>query len=280
VTPLEGALWLAARSFYVFPCDHPELEQCAGLHRACDGGRGKHPCVPFTRQHTTDPADVHRMFQQPRNIGVAVGACTRGDEQLLVVDSDRPGAIEDAAAAFGHRHEPTMRVHTAKGHHDYYWVPASLHLGNGLGQLRGKFDGDVRSGNAYVIGPGSVHATGVVYTLDDPEQPPRAAPAWLLKALQNVPRPTELLRREALPGGRRAYDDLLGLVSFVLDSQAGDRNNRLYWAACRAFEHAAAGRVDKASVATALCDAATRVGLPDVEARAAIRSAYRTGGAR
>ncbi|WP_078609238.1 bifunctional DNA primase/polymerase [Streptomyces californicus] len=277
---LDVALWLVSHNFPVFPADHPATDHCTGMHRECDGNRGKHPCVPFTRQHTTDPATVHQLFAAPRNVGVAVGACTGpdGSARLLVVDSDRHGAIEEAAAAFGHRHESTMRVSTAKGYHDYYWAPASLHLGNGLGQLRGKFDGDVRSGNAYVIGPGSLHATGVLYEVEDPEHPPMYAPAWLLNALHNPPAPPA--PRAAPPGGQRTYGDLLGLVTFVLDSQEGQRNERLFWAACRAFEHAAAGRVAPNAVADALADAATRIGLSDTEARAAIRSAYRSGATR
>lgn len=276
---LDGALWLAARNFPVFPADHPATAHCTGMHRECDGSRGKHPCVPFTRQHTNDADVVRQMFAAPRNVGVFVGGCTGPqDGRLLVVDSDRPGAIEDTAAAFGYRWEPTMRVHTAKGYHDYVWTPASLQLGNGLGALRGKFDGDVRAGNAYVIGPGSVHATGVMYELADPEQPPMFAPAWLLNALHNPP--PSAVPRPAPPGGHHAYGDLLGLVTFVLDSQEGQRNERLYWAACRAFEHAAAGRAEPRSVATALAEAGTRIGLTDAEARAAIRSAYRSGATR
>lgn len=286
MTPLDGALWLVTHGFAVFPTDHPGLEQCAGIGRGHDPAactdRGKHPCVPFTRAHTLDEDQVHASFggRKPRNVGVAIGACLPGPDEarLLVVDSDRPGALEDAAATFGYRHTPTMRVTTAKGHHDYYWAPAGLELGNGLGQLRGKFDGDVRGSRGYVIGPGSTHATGVMYELADPEQPPAPAPPWLLTALQTppaVPAP-----RAAPPGGRRVYGDLLGLVTFVLESQAGERNTRLFWAACRAFEHAAAGRVQPSAVATALVDAATRIGLAEGEARTTVRSAYRSGAAR
>lgn len=283
-TPLTGALWLIRHGFPVFPADHPGTEQCTGIGRAHDPAtctdRGKHPCVPFTRAHTLDENQVRGSIgHELRNVGIAVGACTGPNgARLLVVDSDRPNALEDTAAAFGYPHTKTMRVTTAKGHHDYYWAPASTQLGNGLGALRGKFDGDVRSGNGYVIGPGSIHATGVIYELADPDQPPVELPAWLLTALLNpVTTPTP---RAAPPGGKHAYGDLLGLVTFVLESQKGQRNERLFWAACRAFDHAAAGRVETAAVATALAEAATRIGLSDAEARATIRSAYRSGAKR
>lgn len=281
MTPLDGALWLIRRGFAVFPADHPGLAQCAGIGQGHDPAactdRGKHPAVPFTRAHTRDEQQAPRVFgEHLRNVAVAIGATLPGpgEGRLLVVDSDRPGAIEDAAGAFGHRHTPTMRVTTAKGHHDYYWVPASLELGNGLGQLRGKFDGDVRGSRGYVIGPGSVHASGVVYELADPEQPPVPAPAWLLTALQAPAVPAPRPERPMPTGGGA----LVGLVRAVLKAPQGNRNSCLYWAACRAFEQAAQGRLDARAVAGALVDAATHTGLTEAEARTTIASAYRSAG--
>lgn len=279
MTPLDGALWLVRHGFAVFPADHPGTPACTGLHKACDGSRGKHPCVPFTRTHTTDEQQANRWFgEQLRNVAVAVGACHGPDNtRLLVVDSDRPGAIEDTATELGHQHTPTMRVHTAKGTHDYYWAPADSGLGNSLGQLRGKFDGDVRSGNGYVIGPGSVHATGVMYELADPEQPPVPLPGWLLAALQppagtTAPRPRA---RDRQNHGRA----LEGLIRTVLTARQGNRNAALYWAARRACEHAQKGTVDLRAIAGALVDAATHTGLTEAEARTTITSAYRRAGA-
>lgn len=211
-TPIDGALWLAHRQFAVFPIDHPELTQCSGIGRGHDPAtcdqRGKHPSVPFTKTWTRDPEEVARLFSgQPQNVGVSVGQC-RGPagEQLLVMDSDRQGALEDAAQALGHEHVPTMRVHTGKGHHDYYWAPADAKIGNRLGALEGRFDGDVRSGNAFVVGPGSLHATGVVYTLEDPEEYPGQAPEWLLTALLAKPEPARAQVAVPSPRGPVAAD--------------------------------------------------------------------------
>lgn len=280
VAPLDGALWLVRHGFPVFPCDHPALKRCAGLHKTCDGSRGKHPAVAFTRGWTLDERKVHETFGRGlRNPAVAAGACSGPDDtRLLVVDSDRPGAIEDVAGAHGEQWWPTMRVHTAKGYHDYLWYPSTLQLGNGLGTLQGRFDGDVRAGNAYVIGPGAVHASGVLYKLDDPEQPPMMAPAWLLDAL--VTKPTFTARRtrwrDASYHPDPASRSVRGLVAFVLESRPGDRNNRLFWAACRAAEDAQDGRED---VGDALLDAAVQAGLDEREASATIRSAYNRTGA-
>lgn len=278
VAPLDGALWLVRHGFPVFPCDHPTTPRCTGLHKTCDGSRGKHPAVAFTRAHTLDERKVHETFARGlRNPAVAVGACS-GPEgaRLLVVDSDRPGAIEDVAAARGELWPATMRVRTAKGHHDYFWYPSALKLGNGLGTLQGEFDGDVRAGNAYVVGPGARHASGALYKLQDPEQPPVPAPAWLLDAL--LTKPTFAARRQSWWDASypKDYDRVRGLVAFVLDSAPGTRNNRLFWAACRAAEGARAGREDGRA---ALLSAAVRAGLDEREAAATIRSAYNRMGA-
>ncbi|MDX2703175.1 bifunctional DNA primase/polymerase [Streptomyces sp. PA03-6a] len=283
-TPLDGALWLVAHGFATFPADHPGLPQCAGVGRGHDPAtctdRGKHPAVAFSKVNTRDERQVFRWFEDSsRNVAVAVGASHGPDNaRLLVVDSDRPNAIEDTAAALGYRHTPTMRVLTSKGHHDYYWAPASAGLGNGLGALRGKFDGDVRAGNAYVISAGSVHATGVLYELADPEQPPVPLPAWLLSALQRPPvaEGAATIPAPRLSGARR----MLALVQVVLESKPGERNSRLYWAACRAFEHVRETGADQRAVASALSDAAQHIGLTEGEARQTITSAYRTGIAR
>lgn len=286
--PLDGALWAVRHAFPVFPADSPLTRFCTGIGRGHDPrtctDRGKHPCAPFGRVYTLDEQQVRRWFGgQPRNVAIAVGqACGPDGESLLVVDSDRAGAIEDTAAAYGQTHTPTMRVRTAKGYHDYYWLPSGVRLGNGVGELRGRFDGDVRSGNAYVLGPGSLHATGVVYGLDDPERPPVPVPDWLLRALlgsarTEVPRAVHSARPAAAAGRRSAA--LTGLVRFVLDSREGQRNERLYWAAVRAFEHARAGLVGEDAVAGALVEAAVHTGLSEPEAARTVGSARNAAGA-
>lgn len=271
MTPLDGALWLIRHGFAVFPCDHPGTPRCTGLHKTCDGSRGKHPAAAFTKAWTLDERKVRETFTRGlRNPAVSVGACS-GPEgtQLLVVDSDRPGAVEDVAGARGETWPATMRVRTAKGHHDYLWARSSLKLGNGLGSLQGQFDGDVRAGNAYVVGPCAVHATGVVYELEDPERPPVMAPAWLLRAL--LTKPQRPVRQSSYP--RPESRSLQGLVRFVADSAEGQRNSRLFWAACRAAE---VGADDAPAV---LLDAAVGTGLAEAEARSTIASAFRTVGA-
>jgi hypothetical protein len=78
--------------------------------------------------------------------------------------------------------------------------------------------------------------------------------------------------------GRAAsrYGALKGIVRVVLEATPDcDRNTRLYWSACRAGELVSEGSVDEATVIAVLVDAATRVGLPEVEAVRTIASGMR-----
>lgn len=286
-TPAAEAGRLAGRGFAVFPADHPALPQCSGIGKwhdptTCEQ-RGKHPSVKFTTEHTTDPEEIRRQLtRRPQNYGIYVGAC-RGpaDARLFVMDSDRPGAIEDVAKARGEAWLTTMRVLTAKGYHDYLWGPADLELGNGLGALKGEFDGDVRAGNAYVIGPGSVHQTGAIYTLENPEQPPVHAPAWLLDALTARPKAASvpiagitvsLDRLDAYT--RKVVQDECDAITYASD---GDQNNTINTSAFNLGTLVGAGALSEGEARQHLLAAARAGNHPEGRAVGAIASGLGAG---
>ncbi|PNG17374.1 primase alpha helix C-terminal domain-containing protein, partial [Streptomyces cahuitamycinicus] len=66
-----------------------------------------------------------------------------------------------------------------------------------------------------------------------------------------------------------------GLVQFVLAAHEGQRNTRLFWAACRAYEDGIGP-----ALVDPLADAARATGLSEREARATIASAARMTGHR
>ncbi|MDX2783857.1 primase alpha helix C-terminal domain-containing protein, partial [Streptomyces caniscabiei] len=70
------------------------------------------------------------------------------------------------------------------------------------------------------------------------------------------------------PGGAQGSGH--GLVHFVLTAQEGQRNTRLFWAACRAYENGLGPEL-----ANALVEVAVRTGLTEREARSTIASAAR-----
>jgi Bifunctional DNA primase/polymerase, N-terminal len=275
VTPdiLTAARWLQDRhGLYVFAVDHPGRPECGGSHRECDGQRGKHPRGHWSRLATLSPRLIRaQLADGPWNIGIACKFSL-----LLGVDEDRAGAFGDFAASIGQVVEPTFTVMTAKGSHYYYRQPEGAPLGNGRGQLKGHGI-DIRGGGTgqggYLVGPGSIHQTGVIYTPVDTSMPIRPVPGWLAEVLRPAPEP---VRR---PGGPvSTFGALRGLVRVVLEATPErDRNSRLFWSACRAAELVSAGQVDEPTVTEVLVDAAARTGLPEAEARRTIASGMRTG---
>ena len=83
---------------------------------------------------------------------------------IFVLDADSPEALE-----WTREHMPPteMRVRTAKGVHHYYKLSADTRIRNktrirvGAG---GRIGLDVRADGGYVVGPGSIHPSGMVYT--------------------------------------------------------------------------------------------------------------------
>jgi hypothetical protein len=127
---------------------------------------------------------------------------------------------------------------------------------------------DVRAAGGYVVGAGSA-VSGRRYEVID-RRPPAALPVWVTRMLTR--RSGTPLRPQAVTV---APGRLAGLVRTVEAAQPGQRNDALYWAACRAAELNGA---DHGAVTKALVAAALTAGLPEREARRTIASAL--GGGR
>lgn len=268
---LAVARWLQSRhGCYVFAVDHPGRPECGGAHAECDGQRGKHPRGKWSQLATRDPQIIAAMLAHgPWNIGVAAKR-----SGLLVVDEDRPGAFTEFAASIGQAVEPTFAVDTAKGRHWYYRQAEGAPLGNGRGALAGRGI-DVRGGGSgkggYVVGPGSVHQTGVVYSPVDSSAPIMLVPAWLVEALTPPAVTQQRATRPVVSLG-----SLKGLVRVVLEAGEGERNTSLFWASCRAGGMVSEGRIDEATATAVLIAAAIRTGLPEAEALRTVASGLRT----
>ncbi|WP_069622122.1 bifunctional DNA primase/polymerase, partial [Streptomyces niveus] len=267
-------------------------------HRDESSAGGVHPCrgecgLPGHGVHdaTTDPAGVRALFAAaPWATGYGI-ACGRAPHHLIGVDLDvtptgrtRTGEWGSTSApaeptpdsvaalqqlAFQHLFtlpETVVVLTPSGGRHIWLSGPAGVTVPNSAGRLAPGID--VRGAGGYLVGPGSVTARGAY----------RLAPGSA--GLTPAPCPRALLRlltppergRHAGPGGHRGGRPAQGhgLVQFVLAAHEGQRNTRLFWAACRAYEH---GFGD--SLAETLVDAAVRTGLTEHEARATIASASR-----
>lgn len=210
---VTGVLALVERGWSVFPVDSPELDRCAGNAKDHDPAtcteRGKHPCVSWKSKASTDVQDVAAWFTgHPRNVGIACGP-----SGLLVIDEDVPGGLEKYASEVGATVPDTFTVSTGRGQH-FYFAADGHDLGN-VTFLK-EYGADVRGRGGYVVGPGSMHATGVLYTVTR-DVDPAPLPPWLVDALTSPQRPSSV-EGEHLPRGLDALPDVI---------RSGQRHNEL-----------------------------------------------------
>ncbi len=271
----DAAVAAARRGWHVFPC------------RPGD----KRPVVQGWEQKAiADPARVTAHWPGDRhNVGIACGP-----SGLVVLDLDGSGHAElegewrelpgvrdgrDVLAQLAEwAAQPWPETFTVLtpggGWHCYFTAPAGAEIRNSASRLGPLVD--VRGRGGYVIGPGSVVA-GRPYQVTD-DRAPVPLPGWLSRLARPGP------ARPAQPGGGWAAPAspdarVRGLLAHVAAGTPGDRNGRLYWAACRAGELAAAGRIDKETIMDQLVSAALAAGLTggEREARRTVASGMRTG---
>ncbi|MFG2640912.1 bifunctional DNA primase/polymerase [Streptomyces sp. NPDC048370] len=273
---LAHALSAAERGLPVIPLSATKLPALRSPHRddpdpvVCHGecgrpGHGVHDA-------TTDPVGVRALFAAaPWATGYGI-ACGRPPHHLIGVDLDVKHADAPADVTAELRHlalehlftlPPTVTVLTPSGgRHLWLTGPPDVVVPNSASRLAPGID--IRGAGGYLVGPGSVTAKGA-YRLAPGSQylDPAPCPRPLL-ALIAPPTPPPRHSRPAGHGHGR------GLVHFVRTAHEGQRNTRLFWAACRAYEN---GLGD--SLTEALMTAAVHTGLTEHEARTTIQSAAR-----
>jgi Bifunctional DNA primase/polymerase, N-terminal len=256
---------------------------------------GKRPAVDRWEQRATTDLEVIERAWSGQWTGCNVGA-PPGRARLLVLDLDChaelpadwraiPGVVDGADVftcllewAGESRWPATTWVRTPSGgHHLYFRQPPGQPLVRNSAGLLGPGI-DIRGAGGYVLCPGSV-VGGRVYELLD-GAPPSPCPAWLARRLAPQPSSRPASGRTAPASGGEGT--LARVLQVVGEGQPGDRNGRLYWAACRAGELVIAGQIGAGDAEEALVRAAVGVGLRggEREARATVRSGLRAGGAR
>ncbi|MFD9629907.1 bifunctional DNA primase/polymerase [Streptomyces violascens] len=275
---LTHALGAAARGLAVIPLSRTKLPAVRSPHRAehrasrCRGecgqiGHGIHDA-------TTDRATVHTLFAAaPWATGYGI-ACGTAPHRLIGIDLDVKNGIdgianfEHLAGEYGFTIPDTVTVTTPSGgRHLWLRGPEGHSVPNSVGRLASGID--VRGSGGYLVGPGSFTIRGHYTLAPGTEHHAAAAAPEKLIALLTPPPPVQLPAPTLPVSGRQA----LALVQFVLDAPEGQRNDRLYWAACRAY-----GNTEGDPLASSLIDAAVHVGLSESEARATVASASRRAG--
>ncbi|MEU9588205.1 bifunctional DNA primase/polymerase [Streptomyces sp. NPDC048219] len=273
---LAHALSAAERGLAVIPLSRTKLPALRSPHRddpapsRCHGecgrlGHGVHDA-------STDPARIRELFAAaPWAAGYGI-ACGLPPHHLIGVDLDTKGDTDSSAALRGLalRHlftiPPTVVVLTPSGgRHLWLTGPPDAVVPNSAGRLAPGID--IRGAGGYLVGPGSRTRHGT-YTAapGTAHLAPAACPPALLRLLLPPPR-----AHRHTPGTTDAHGG--GLVRFVLAAHEGQRNTRLFWAACRAYENGIG-----AALVAPLVEAARETGLTEGEARATIASAARMTG--
>jgi len=221
----------------------------------------------------TDPARIRELFAAaPWATGYGI-ACGLPPHHLIGVDLDTKSGTDSSAALreLALRHlftiPPTVVVLTPSGgRHLWLSGPPDVVVPNSAGRLAPGID--IRGAGGYLVGPGSRTDHGVYATAPGTARlAPAACPPALLRLLLPPPRTSQH------PTPASAGDHGQGLVQFVLAAHEGQRNTRLFWAACRAYEDGIGP-----ALVDPLVEAALNTGLTEREARATIASAARMTG--
>jgi hypothetical protein len=220
---------------------------------------------------TANPAGVRALFAAaPWATGYGI-ACGRPPHHLIGIDLDTKSQTDSLAAlqhlALQHLFTipATVTVLTPSGgRHLWLTGPPDVVVPNSASRLAPGID--IRGAGGYLVGPGSVTAHGA-YRLapGTADMSPAPCPHALLRLITPVARP-----HHPAASGRSTAKQGAGLVQFVLAAQEGQRNTRLFWAACRAYENGFGE-----ALADSLTRAAVQAGLTEHEARATIASAAR-----
>ncbi|MFJ5518894.1 bifunctional DNA primase/polymerase [Streptomyces griseoluteus] len=271
---LAHALSAAARGLAVIPLSRQKLPALRSPHHddpahpPCHGecgrlGHGVHDA-------SADPARVRALFAAaPWATGYGI-ACGLPPHHLIGVDLDtKPGTDSPAALrALAVRHrftipETVVVLTPSGGRHLWLTGPPDVAVPNSASRLAPGID--IRGAGGYLVGPGSRGTRGTYATAPGTARlgPAPCPPALLRLLLPPPPRPS---RTHSADGGA-------ALLHFVRTAHEGERNSRLFWAACRAWEEGMG-----AALAGPLLDAALDTGLPEAEARATLGSAARRAG--
>ena len=208
-------------------------------------------CRNGCKDASSDPQRVHNLFLAARG-ATMIGMATGPVSGIAVLDID-PLGLPWLRAQVSKYRIPVTRTHrTPRGGYHLLFQNTIPTIKNSASKIARGID--TRGQGGYIIMPPSL---GYEVTNAAPAAP---FPHWLSLILEHKPnRPAFPV---AKPGG-----SISGLERFVLQSQEGERNQRLFWAACRA--------VESGHDTAALAAAARQIGLSDPEIKASIASAGR-----
>lgn len=270
---LAHALSAAERGLAVIPLSRTKLPALRSPHRddpeptPCHGECGRFGHGVYDA--STEPRRIRELFAAaPWATGYGI-ACGLDPHHLIGIDLDTKSGTDSSTALreLALRHlftipETVVVLTPSGGRHLWLSGPPDVVVPNSASRLTPGID--IRGAGGYLVGPGSRTEHGVYGTAPGTGRlAPARCPRELLDLLLPAPH-----RHHPTPTS--AGQQGQGLVQFVLAAHEGQRNTRLFWAACRAYENGIGPEL-----ITPLVRAAVRTGLTEHEARSTIASAAR-----
>ncbi|MEU9208643.1 bifunctional DNA primase/polymerase [Streptomyces sp. NPDC048415] len=270
---LAHALSAAERGLAVIPLSRTKLPALRSPHRddpepsPCHGECGRFGHGVYDA--STDPRRIRALFAAaPWATGYGI-ACGLHPHHLIGIDLDTKSDTDSSAALreLALRHlftipDTVVVLTPSGGRHLWLSGPPDVVVPNSASRLAPGID--IRGAGGYLVGPGSRTEHGVYGTAPGTARlAPAPCPRELLRLLTPPPR-----RHHATPAATGRHGQ--GLVQFVLAAHEGQRNTRLFWAACRAYENGIGPQLTDP-----LVQAAVQAGLTEREARSTIASAAR-----
>jgi hypothetical protein len=263
-SPLEAAVAYAQLGYAVFPLAPGEKRPHGRL-------------VPHgLKEASREEATITTWWQSCPGCGVGILA----PEEVLVLDFDDPTAWEKLKGEYPALGDAPRQRTPKEGYHVFLRLPQGVRLSATVRKLAGV---DLRGmGKAYVVAAPTRLADGRGYVWELPLVPPAKLPlipeALLLKLLPPPPPPP----REVVVGSsspRRLRALLESYAAAVASAPEGTRHNTLI-----RYAVAAGGLIPHGlspeEAEEVLVAAAMRAGLPEREARDAVRWGLRVGGGR
>ena len=256
----------------------------AGLRVFPGKPRSKEPAVPWKKYQDEAPTnnELVRWDASDFNVCIVTGA----PSDIIVLDVDSPEA-QDVVDKLNLPTTPT--VETARGRHLYFKHPGyPVRNGVKIGGLKL----DVRGDGGYVIGPGSIHPSGVAYEwLVSPDETAFAPfPDQLAALISGQKRTAQGASPTTANTPKAARRQVAGLEAFLLseleEAQAeiagaanGQRNDTLFKMAARMARHVSAAKAPWDTFAEALASAAHDAGLEESEIASTLESGWTRGSA-
>jgi hypothetical protein len=188
---ISAALWYALQGFHILPLwsTWPDGTCRCPKGAACDQKPGKHPLTGGLagshgfKDATRDPDKIRKLLSiaSKPNYGLVP------PDGVFEADVDGPDL--DRLAQLEGEHGPlpaTLTTITAAGKHLFYRWPADVSQPTGklFGFVTRWGAADPEHASGYVVGPRSVHPTGFVYQLENPEvlEISELPPSWVQAA--------------------------------------------------------------------------------------------------